>query len=71
MRISGIDGTLFGRRDFLKVAVGAAAGVGVSGCRVFSSAHSATWERVRAEAVTGDPWAPDPACYLTDEEIGL
>lgn len=27
--------------------------------------------RVRAEAVTGDIWAPDPACYLTDEEIGL
>jgi radical SAM protein with 4Fe4S-binding SPASM domain len=27
--------------------------------------------RVRAEAVTGDLWAPDPACYLTDEEIGL
>jgi len=27
--------------------------------------------RARAEAVTGDPWAPDPACYLTDEEIGL
>lgn len=26
--------------------------------------------RVRAEAVTGDIWAPDPACYLTDEEIG-
>lgn len=25
--------------------------------------------RVRAEAVTGDIWAPDPACYLTDEEI--
>jgi len=25
--------------------------------------------RVRAEAVTGDMWAPDPACYLTDEEI--
>jgi 12,18-didecarboxysiroheme deacetylase len=24
--------------------------------------------RVRAEAVTGDLWAPDPACYLTDEE---
>jgi len=24
--------------------------------------------RVRAEAVTGDPWAEDPACYLTDEE---
>lgn len=27
--------------------------------------------RVRAEAVSGDVWAPDPACYLTDEEIGL
>lgn len=25
--------------------------------------------RVRAEAVTGNVWAPDPACYLTDEEI--
>ncbi len=27
--------------------------------------------RVRAEAVFGDVWAPDPACYLTDEEIGI
>jgi len=27
--------------------------------------------RVRAEATTGDVWAPDPACYLTDEEIAL
>ncbi len=27
--------------------------------------------RVRAEAVTGDIWAPDPACYLSDEEIGV
>lgn len=27
--------------------------------------------RVRAEAVYGDIWAPDPACYLTDEEIGI
>jgi len=26
--------------------------------------------RVRAEAATGDLWAPDPACYLTDAEIG-
>ena len=26
--------------------------------------------RVRAEAATGDLWAADPACYLTDEEIG-
>jgi radical SAM protein with 4Fe4S-binding SPASM domain len=25
--------------------------------------------RVRAEALTGDLWAPDPACYLTDGEI--
>ena len=25
--------------------------------------------RVRSEAVTGDIWAPDPACYLTNEEI--
>ncbi len=27
--------------------------------------------RVRAESATGDLWAPDPACYLTDEEIGI
>jgi len=27
--------------------------------------------RCRAEAATGDLWAPDPACYLTDEEIGI
>jgi radical SAM protein with 4Fe4S-binding SPASM domain len=27
--------------------------------------------RVRAEAKTGDIWACDPACYLTDEEIGI
>ena len=25
--------------------------------------------RARAEAVTGDIWAPDPACYLTEREI--
>ncbi len=25
--------------------------------------------RARAEIMTGDPWASDPACYLTDEEI--
>jgi radical SAM protein with 4Fe4S-binding SPASM domain len=24
---------------------------------------------VRSESATGDPWAPDPSCYLTDEEI--
>ena len=27
--------------------------------------------RSRAEAVYGDVWAQDPACYLTDEEIGI
>lgn len=27
--------------------------------------------RVRADLHFGDPWAPDPACYLTDVEIGL
>ena len=27
--------------------------------------------RARAEARTGDFWESDPACYLTDEEIGL
>lgn len=27
--------------------------------------------RVRAEQLTGDPWAEDPGCYLTDAEIGL
>ena len=27
--------------------------------------------RVRAQQLTGDPWAEDPGCYLTDEEIGL
>jgi len=25
--------------------------------------------RIRAEAVHGNRWAPDPACYLTDEEV--
>ncbi len=27
--------------------------------------------RVRAMRLTGDPWAEDPACYLSDAEIGL
>jgi Fe-coproporphyrin III synthase len=27
--------------------------------------------RVRAEQVTGDPWAEDPGCYLDDDEIGV
>jgi len=27
--------------------------------------------RVRAQQVSNDPWAEDPGCYLTDEEIGV
>jgi len=27
--------------------------------------------RIRAEVVHGDTWADDPACFLSDEEIGL
>ncbi len=27
--------------------------------------------RIRALQLTGDPWAEDPACYLTAEEIGV
>ncbi|MCL4764909.1 MAG: heme d1 biosynthesis radical SAM protein NirJ [Hyphomicrobiaceae bacterium] len=38
-------------------------------CRHFDICGGST--RVRALQLTGDPWAEDPACYLTDEEIGL
>jgi radical SAM protein with 4Fe4S-binding SPASM domain len=27
--------------------------------------------RTRAQQLTGNPWAEDPGCYLTDAEIGL
>ena len=27
--------------------------------------------RIRALQLTGDPWAEDPACYLSDREIGV
>lgn len=27
--------------------------------------------RARAEFITGDPWAEDPACYLTEKELGI
>jgi 12,18-didecarboxysiroheme deacetylase len=27
--------------------------------------------RARAESATGDLWSPDPACYLTDDEVGM
>ncbi|MCL5883599.1 MAG: radical SAM protein [Actinobacteria bacterium] len=37
-------------------------------CKWFDACGGAL--RVRADLVYGDPWAPDPACYLTDEEIG-
>ncbi|MBE0534727.1 MAG: radical SAM protein [Phycisphaerae bacterium] len=38
-------------------------------CRFFDACGGAL--RVRADLHFNDPWAPDPACYLTDEEIGL
>jgi len=38
-------------------------------CRHFDICGGNT--RVRALQITGDPWAEDPACYLSDEEIGL
>lgn len=36
-------------------------------CRFFKACGGSL--RVRADLVTGDPFMPDPACYLTDEEI--
>ena len=42
------------------------------GGRCGSCAHFAICggnTRVRAQQLTGDPWAEDPGCYLTDEEI--
>ena len=38
-------------------------------CRHFDICGGNT--RVRAMQLTGDPWAEDPACYLSDQEIGL
>jgi radical SAM protein with 4Fe4S-binding SPASM domain len=40
-----------------------------SGCRYLDLCNGNL--RVRAEAAYDDVWAEDPACYLTDEEIGL
>jgi heme d1 biosynthesis radical SAM protein NirJ len=40
-----------------------------AGCRFFDICGGNT--RVRAQQLTGDPWAEDPGCYLDDEEIGL
>ncbi|GAH08463.1 unnamed protein product, partial [marine sediment metagenome] len=36
-------------------------------CKFFDACGGSL--RVRADLHFGDPWAPDPACYLTDEEI--
>jgi len=38
-------------------------------CAYFDICNGNT--RVRALRITGDPWAEDPGCYLTDAEIGL
>jgi radical SAM protein with 4Fe4S-binding SPASM domain len=38
-------------------------------CKYFDACGGSL--RVRADLHFGDPWAPEPACYLTDEEIGL
>jgi len=38
-------------------------------CRHFEICGGNT--RVRALQLTGDPWAEDPGCYLTDTEIGV
>ncbi|MCC5857763.1 MAG: heme d1 biosynthesis radical SAM protein NirJ [Ectothiorhodospiraceae bacterium] len=38
-------------------------------CRYLDICNGNT--RVRALQLTGDPWAEDPACYLSDEEIGV
>lgn len=38
-------------------------------CRFFDICGGSL--RVRADLHFGDPWAPDPGCYLTDSEIGL
>ncbi|HVT80863.1 MAG TPA: hypothetical protein VHM90_09415, partial [Phycisphaerae bacterium] len=39
-----------------------------AGCRFKSVCGGSL--RARAEVTTDNPWAPDPLCYLTDEEIG-
>ena len=38
-------------------------------CEHFAICNGNT--RVRAHQITGDPWAEDPGCYLTDAEIGI
>ena len=38
-------------------------------CRYLAICNGNT--RVRAQQLTGNPWAEDPACYLSDAEIGV
>ena len=38
-------------------------------CKFFDACGGSL--RVRADLTYNNPWAPDPACYLTDKEIGL
>jgi Fe-coproporphyrin III synthase len=38
-------------------------------CKYFDACGGSL--RVRADLHFGSPWAPEPACYLTDDEIGL
>lgn len=38
-------------------------------CRYFAICNGNT--RIRALQIYGDPWAEDPGCYLSDEEIGI
>jgi heme d1 biosynthesis radical SAM protein NirJ len=40
-----------------------------AGCQHFSICGGNT--RVRAQQLTGDPWAEDPGCYLDDDEVGV
>ncbi len=38
-------------------------------CKFFDACGGSL--RVRADLYFNDPWAPDPGCYLTDDQIGL
>ncbi len=58
----GTDPILAGLRDRLPLLKGRCAD-----CRFKAICGGGL--RARAEILTGDPWAADPACYLTDEEI--
>jgi radical SAM protein with 4Fe4S-binding SPASM domain len=40
-----------------------------AGCKHLAICNGNT--RVRAQQVTGNAWAEDPGCYLTDDEIGV